>query len=157
MKEPFHIVLVHPEIPQNTGGIGRLCVSTGSRLQLVEPLGFSLEDKYLRRAGMDYWHHLAPTIHPDWEAFLAANPGRRMFFFTTKGKHCFWDTAYRPGDALVFGAESAGLPPEMYDRYRDSLRTIPMMGGFHRSLNLANSVAIALFEALRQNRMEVDA
>ena len=152
MKQPFHIVLYHPEIPQNTGGIGRLCVSTGTKLHLIGPLGFSLEDKYLKRAGMDYWHHLDPTVYPDWENFLERNPGLRLFFFTTKGKHSFWDTSYQPGDALVFGSESSGLPQEMYDRYRNSLRTIPMMGDFHRSLNLANSTAIVLYEALRQNR-----
>ena len=148
--EPFHIVLFEPEIPQNTGTIGRLAVSTGAKLHLIEPLGFSLEDKYLKRAGMDYWHHLDPTVYPDWENFLERNPGLRLFFFTTKGKHSFWDTCYQPGDALVFGSESSGLPAELYERYQDRLCLIPMDGDFYRSLNLANSAAVALFEGLRQ-------
>ena len=148
----FHIVLVAPEIPQNTGTIGRLCVSTDAALHLVKPLGFSLEDKFLRRAGLDYWEHLAPSVYENWEEFLERNPGANLLFISTKGERCFWDAAYRPGDYLVFGRESSGLPPEFYDRYRDRLYRIPMPGNFHRSLNLANAASIVLYEALRQNR-----
>ena len=146
----FNLVLVRPEIPQNTGAIGRLCVSTGTRLHLIKPVGFSLEDKYVRRAGMDYWQHLDLTIHEDWEAFLAANPGARLWFFSTKGETCFWDREFQDGDFLVFGSESCGLPGELYERYRDRLCIIPMEGDFYRSLNLANSAAVALYEGLRQ-------
>ncbi len=150
---PYNIVLVHPEIPQNTGGIGRLCVSTGTRLHLIRPLGFSLDDKYVRRAGMDYWAHLDLSIYDNWEEFLDRNPGAELFFLSTHGTRTYWDTEYAPGCYLVFGRESSGLPQELYDRYPERLRLIPMEGKFHRSLNLANSAAIALYEALRQARM----
>ena len=149
---PFNITLFAPEIPQNTGTIGRLAVSAGSRLHLIEPLGFSLEDKYVRRSGMDYWKYLDYTVYPDWEKFLECNPEAVLHFFSTHGGINYWDAEYKPGDFLVFGRESAGLPPEFYERYRDRLRLIPMPGDFYRSLNLANSVSIALYEALRQNR-----
>ena len=109
--QPFNIVLVAPEIPQNTGTIGRLCVSTETRLHLVRPLGFSLEDKYVKRAGMDYWPHLDLTIYENWEEFLKKNPEANLLFISTKGETCFWDAQYRPGDYLVFGRESSGLPP----------------------------------------------
>ena len=148
----FHIVLVAPEIPQNTGTIGRLCVSTETALHLVKPLGFSLEDKFLRRAGLDYWKHLAPSIYENWEEFLERNPRANLFFLSTKGERCFWDVSYRPGDYLVFGRESSGLPPEFYERYRKRLVLIPMEGKFHRSLNLANAASIVLYEALRLRR-----
>ena len=148
---PFHIVLVAPEIPQNTGTIGRLAVSTDAVLHLVDPLGFSLEDKYLKRAGLDYWHFLDLRRHRDWKEFLGAKEeDARMLFFSTHGERSYFDETYVPGDYLVFGRESAGLPPEFYDRYRDSLRLIPMPGAHSRSLNLANAVSIVLYEALRQ-------
>ena len=150
--EPFNIVLFEPEIPQNTGTIGRLAVSTNSKLHLIEPLGFSLEDKYLKRAGLDYWPHLAPKIHPNWDAFIAAERPVRRFFLSTHGKKSFFDARFRPGDHLIFGKESAGLPPEFYERYQDELWQIPMPGSFSRSLNLANAVSIVLYEAIRQNR-----
>ncbi len=152
--KPFNIVLVAPEIPQNTGTIGRLAVATATRLHLIDPLGFSLADKYLKRAGMDYWRHVELFRYADWEAFLDRNPGARMFFFSTHGKVSYYDSDYREGDFLVFGRESAGLPPEMYERYSDLLRLIPMPGKFNRSLNLANSVSVVLYEALRQTRAE---
>jgi len=148
----FNIVLVAPEIPQNTGNIGRLCVSTDSMLHLIKPLGFLLEDKYLKRSGMDYWPHLNLRVYDDWDGFLEANPGVRLCFFSTRAEKSFWDEEFRDGDFLVFGNEGHGLPPEFYDRYRDRLVLIPMPGRFHRSYNLANSVSAALFEALRQNR-----
>ena len=148
----FNRTLFEPEIPQNTGSIGRLCVSTGCRLHLIEPLGFSLEDKYLKRAGMDYWNKLDYTIYPDWTKFLDSNPDAVLHFFSTHGDTSFYDVKYSPGDYLVFGKESAGLPEEFYEKYRDRMRIIPMPGKFYRSLNLANSVSIALYEAMRQNR-----
>lgn len=146
----FNLVLVRPEIPQNTGAIGRLCVSTGTCLHLIKPIGFSLEDKYVRRAGMDYWPHLELKIHENWEAFCEAYPDARLWFFSTKGETSFWDREYQDGDFLVFGSESSGLPEELYTRYRGRLCLIPMDGDFYRSLNLANSAAVALFEGLRQ-------
>lgn len=149
----LNIVLVEPEIPQNAGGIGRLCVSTNTRLHLIEPLGFSLEDKFVRRAGMDYWPHVDLAVHRNWEAFLAANPGAALFFFSTKAEKSFWEVSYPPESYLVFGRESAGLAPEFHRRYHDRMVTIPMPGEFHRSLNLANSAAIALYEAMRQQTL----
>ena len=148
----FNITLFEPEIPQNTGSIGRLCVSTGCRLHLIEPLGFSLEDKYLKRAGMDYWNKLDYSIYPNWQKFLDTNPNAVLHFFSTHGDTSFYDVEYAMGDYLVFGKESAGLPEEFYEKYRDRMRIIPMPGKFFRSLNLANSVSIALYEAMRQNR-----
>ena len=148
----FNIVLFQPEIPQNTGTIGRLAISNDCRLHLIEPLGFSLEDKYLRRAGLDYWQHLSPSIHPNWEAFLETETPRRMFFISTHGDRNFFDAKYEIGDYFIFGRESAGLPDEFYDRFRDDLWRIPMTGKFSRSLNLANAASIVLYEAMRQNR-----
>ena len=148
---PFHIVLVAPEIPQNTGTIGRLAVVTGAVLHLVDPLGFSLEDKYLKRAGLDYWQFLDLHRWSDWEDFLGSlDSAARLLFFSTHGEKSYFAEAYRPGDYLVFGKESAGLPREFYTRYRESLRVIPMPGEHSRSLNLANAVSIVLYEALRQ-------
>lgn len=148
----FNIVLYEPEIPQNTGTIGRLAVAADCRLHLIEPLGFSLEDKYLRRAGLDYWQHLAPSVHADWHAFMEAEKPERLFFISTHGEKNFFDAEFRQGDYLVFGRESSGLPQEFYRRYRDDLWRIPMTGEFSRSLNLANAVSIVLYEAIRQNR-----
>ena len=148
---PFHIVLVAPEIPQNTGTIGRLAVATDAVLHLVDPLGFSLEDKYLKRAGLDYWQFLTLHRWRNWQEFLdALRPDARLLFFSTHGEKSYFAEKYRPGDYLVFGRESAGLPPEFYARYRESLRVIPMPGEHSRSLNLANAVSIVLYEALRQ-------
>lgn len=153
---PFHIVLVAPEIPQNTGTIGRLAVSTDSVLHLIDPLGFSLDEKHLRRAGMDYWQHLDLHRYTDWENFLELNPDATLHFFSTHGDTSYYDVKYSPGDYLVFGRESAGLPPELYERYADRLRIIPMPGKFNRSLNLANSVSIVFYEAMRQNEALLD-
>ena len=146
----FNLVLVHPEIPQNTGGIGRLCVSTGSRLHLIKPLGFSLDDRYVKRAGMDYWAHVDLHIYENWDEFLERNPDASLFFFTTKGKRSYWEGEYPPGAFMVFGNESSGLPDDFYRKYEGNLFTIPMRGRYFRSLNLANSAAIALYEGLRQ-------
>ncbi len=152
MKKPFHIVLVAPEIPQNTGTIGRLCVANDAKLHLVKPLGFSLDEKHLKRAGMDYWPHLDLAIYENWDEFLAANPEAHLLFFTTKGEATIWDVAYPEACYLVFGSESHGLPSEFYERYREQLAVIPMEGKFHRSLNLANAASIVLYEAMRQAR-----
>ena len=146
----MHIVLVNPEIPQNTGNIARTCAATGSHLHLVRPLGFSLADKYLKRAGLDYWQYLQLAVYDNWDDYLArAKPGR-MLFLSTKGGRSLYDTAFEPGDALVFGSESSGLPEPFYERYRDSLVRIPMPGPHARSLNLANAASVALYEAYRQ-------
>ena len=149
---PLHIILNQPEIPQNTGSIGRLCVSTDTRLHLVHPLGFDTSDYYLRRAGLDYWEHLDPTHYQDWDDFLARNPAARLWFFTTRGERRHTDVAWRDGDGLVFGRETAGLPEAILRANPDSLVKIPMPGDFHRSLNLAQAAAIGLYEALRQTQ-----
>ena len=147
---PLHAVLVRPEIPHNTGAIGRTCVALGGDLALVRPLGFALSDEYVRRAGLDYWQHLRLAVYDNWDDYLArAKPGR-MVFLSTKGGRSLYDTAFEPGDALVFGSESAGLPEPFYERYRDALVRIPMPGPHARSLNLANAASIALYEAYRQ-------
>ena len=146
----FNIVLVAPEIPQNSGNIGRLCVNTGSRLHLVEPLGFSLDEPQRRRAGLDYWQHLDVRVHADWPALLRDCRPERMLFLSTKGQRSVYDVQFDTGDYLVFGNETSGLPSDFYVRYVGSLYTIPMPGEHARSLNLANAVAVVLFEALRQ-------
>ena len=147
----FNIVLVRPEIPQNTGNIGRICVASGCALHLVKPYGFILDDKHLRRAGMDYWKHLELHEYDSWEDFLERNPAAELRFFSTRGEKSYWNISYPDGVHLVFGSESCGLPPDFYSRYRDRLCTIPMPGKFSRSLNLANSAALAIYEGLRQN------
>ena len=149
---PLHIVLVHPEIPPNTGNVARLCAATGTVLHLVEPLGFSLSDRYLRRAGLDYWDAVPLRVHPDWPACLAAlpPPPSRRYFFTTASPRLWTDAAYRPGDVLVFGCETRGLPDSILAANPDGLRGIPMHTESVRSLNLSSSVAIAAYEALRQ-------
>ena len=152
IMKPFNIVLFSPEIPQNTGTIGRLAVSTNSKLHLIEPLGFSLEDKFLKRAGLDSWQFLNPSIYKDWEDFLNQQKPERMFFISTHGRKDFFDVEFKEGDYLVFGRESAGLPDEFHQRYPEQFCRIPMPGEFNRSLNLANAASIVLYEAMRQNR-----
>ena len=146
----FNIVLVAPEIPQNTGSIGRLCVCTDCRLHLIRPLGFSLDESHLRRAGMDYWQYLDLSVYENWEEFLEKNHPERMFFCSTKTVRPLYSQRLQEGDWLVFGNEGHGLPPHFYERYRDNLWTLPMPGEHCRSLNLANSVSIAVYEGLRQ-------
>jgi tRNA (cytidine/uridine-2'-O-)-methyltransferase len=146
----FHLILHQPEIPQNTGSIGRLCVSTGARLHLIHPLGFDTSDAAVRRAGLDYWKHLDPTEYEHWEDFLARGPAASLWLFSTKGDRRHTQVPWRDGDGLVFGRETSGLPPEMVEAFRDRLVKIPMPGDFHRSLNLAQSAAVGLYEALRQ-------
>lgn len=146
----FHLILHQPEIPQNTGSIGRLCVSTNSRLHLIHPLGFDTSDYYLRRAGLDYWEKLAPEHYENWADFLVRNPAKRLWFTSTKGTRKHTEVAFEPGDGLVLGCETKGLPDELIEAHRDQLVTIPMPGDFHRSLNQAQAAAIVLYEALRQ-------
>lgn len=144
----LNIVLVHPEIPQNTGNIARTCAATGAMLHLIEPLGFSLDDRYLKRAGLDYWHLMRYRVYPDWADFLRQNPGARCFFTTKKAAHSYHEVRYQDGDYLVFGRESRGLD-DSFLQQRDRLIRIPMKTEA-RSLNLSNSVAVTLYEALRQ-------
>ena len=148
----MNIVLHEPGIALNTGNIGRTCAATNTGLHLIKPYAFRITEKEIKRAGMDYWPHLKLRVYDNWEEFLERNPEAVLHFFSTRGATCFWDVKYHPGDYLVFGRESAGLPPDFYERYRDRLRQIPMNGSFHRSLNLANAASIALYEALRTNR-----
>ncbi len=149
----FRIVLVHPEIPPNTGNVIRLAANTGCELHLIEPLGFSMDDKLLRRAGLDYHEYAEVKRHADWAAFLAAMrpDAARMFAFTTRGSRPFHEPAWQPGDWLVFGCETSGLPPALRDTFAPAQRVrLPMREG-QRSLNLSNAGAVAVFEAWRQN------
>ncbi len=152
MNEPyfFHIALHAPEIPQNTGNIGRIACCAQCGLHLVKPVSFSFDDAHLKRAGMDYWKQVDYRIHEDFEALLQAANGAPMHFFSTKAKKSYWDCPFQRGSFLVFGSESKGLPQTIHDRFPDDFYTIPMPGRFHRSLNLANSVAIAVYEGLRR-------
>ncbi|WP_319561719.1 tRNA (cytidine(34)-2'-O)-methyltransferase [Marispirochaeta sp.] len=144
------IVLVEPEIPQNTGNIGRTCAALGAQLNLIEPLGFSLEEKMVKRAGLDYWHLLDYAIYQDFDAFLVANPRVPLFFLSTKGARVYTDLSYPADCALVFGKESAGLPESLLQAHPGSCVRIPLREEA-RSINLSNSVAIAAFEVMRQN------
>ena len=146
----FHVVLVAPEIPQNSGTTARLCAATSTRLHLVGPLGFSLEDRYLRRAGLDYWPHVDLEVHDDWEAFHEAHGERALRFYSAKAQRSFTSVHYRRGDYFVFGGETRGLPDELLAANVERTYTIPMPGAKVRSLNLANAAAIVLYEALRQ-------
>lgn len=149
----LNIVLYEPEIPSNTGNIGRTCAATGARLHLIEPLGFRLNEKAIRRAGMDYWETLDVTRYVNWEDFLDKNPNAEIYMATTKGKQIYTDAKYGPDCYLVFGKESAGIPEEILAMHPESCIRIPMLGET-RSLNLSNSVAVILYEALRQNQFE---
>ena len=148
----FHVVLVEPEIPPNTGNVIRLCANTGARLHLVEPLGFDLTDKQLRRAGLDYHEYATVKVHASFDALLAAEPcdPRRMFAFTTRGTRRLGDVAFAPGDWFVFGAETRGLPEPLRERFAPQQRIrLPMRAG-NRSLNLSNAVAVVVYEGWRQ-------
>ena len=149
----FHVVLVQPEIPPNTGNVIRLCANTGCTLHLVEPLGFAMEDKQLRRAGLDYHEYASVRRHASWQALLDTErpPPARMFAFTTHGSRPFSAVAWQPGDWLVFGSETAGLEPALRESFPPEQRVrLPMRAG-QRSLNLSNAVAVAVFEAWRRN------
>jgi tRNA (cytidine/uridine-2'-O-)-methyltransferase len=146
----LNIVLYEPEIPANTGNIGRTCVATGTRLHLIEPLGFRLDEKSLRRAGMDYWKDLDVTTYVNYEEFLDKNPGAKIYMATTKARKVYTQAAYEPDCYIMFGKESAGIPETLLVENEQNCVRIPMIGGI-RSLNLGNSVAVVLYEALRQN------
>jgi len=145
----FNVVLVEPEIPPNTGNIGRLCLATGARLHLVKPLGFLIDDKTLRRAGLDYWHEVQVSLWDSFEALREAHSDARMWFLTTKAKRAYWEQAFAPGDFFVFGRETKGLPEALLAASAERTLTIPMSPKT-RSLNLATSAGIVLYEAVRQ-------
>ena len=149
LQSPFNIVLVEPEIPQNTGNIARLCAATGSNLHLVGRLGFHIDEKAVRRAGLDYWHLVNVVQHADLKSCLEQIGSKRPKLFTSKTGKNYLDTTYEPGDALVFGKETKGLSQEILETYPDDLYGIPTLEGSVRSLNLANSAAIVVYEALR--------
>ena len=149
----LNIVLFEPEIPANTGNIGRTCVATGTRLHLIEPLGFRLNEKSIKRAGMDYWEHLDVTRYINFEDFLEKNPEAKIYMATTKGQHVYTEVNYEPDCYIMFGKESAGIPEEILVKNPDTCIRIPMLSEI-RSLNLSNSVAVVLYEALRQNNFE---
>ena len=149
----LNIVLFEPEIPANTGNIGRTCVATGTRLHLIEPLGFRLNEKSIKRAGMDYWEHLDVTRYINFEEFLEKNPGAKIYMATTKGQHVYTEVNYEPDCYIMFGKESAGIPEEILVKNPDTCIRIPMLSEI-RSLNLSNSVAVVLYEALRQNNFQ---
>ena len=146
----FDVVLVHPEIPPNTGNVIRLCANTGCRLHLVEPLGFSMDDKQLRRAGLDYHELTRVTVHRDWEACRAALGERRLFALSTRGTRGYAEVEFRVGDTFVFGAETRGLSAQLLEEFPAAMRLrLPMLAG-NRSLNLSNAVSVVVFEAWRQ-------
>jgi tRNA (cytidine/uridine-2'-O-)-methyltransferase len=149
----LNIVLFEPEIPANTGNIGRTCVATNTRLHLIEPLGFRLDEKSLKRAGMDYWKDLDVTTYIDFQDFMEKNPNAKIYMATTKAPNVYTDVAYEPDCYIMFGKESAGIPEEILVNHKEESIRIPMAGEI-RSLNLSNSVAIVLYEALRQNGFE---
>lgn len=151
----IHVVLVHPEIHWNTGNAGRTCLATGATLHLVEPLGFSLEEREVKRAGLDYWEHVDLRVWPSWGAFERELPRLgEPWFFSTKATRRFWDAPLGASDdvVLVFGRETRGLPPELHERYHDRFVVMPILSPRVRSLNLSTSVAIAAYEVLRQRR-----
>lgn len=149
----MNIVLLEPEMPANTGNIGRTCVATNTKLHLIEPLGFKLNEKMVKRAGLDYWDKLDVTVYTDYQDFLNQNPGAKIYMATTKAQKVYTDVAYEPDCFLMFGKESAGIPEEILLENQENCVRIPMWGDI-RSLNLSNSVSIVLYEALRQNGFE---
>ena len=149
----LNIVLYEPEIPFNTGAIGRTCVATGTRLHLIEPLGFQLDEKQIKRAGLDYWAKLDVTTYKNYDEFLAKNPDAKIYMATTKGKVQYSQIHFEEDCFIMFGKESAGIPEKILAHHKEQCMRIPMIGDI-RSLNLSNSVAIVLYEALRQNNFE---
>jgi tRNA (cytidine/uridine-2'-O-)-methyltransferase len=147
---PLNIVLVEPSIPPNTGNISRLCAATGSRLHLVEPIGFDISEKQVRRAGLDYWDSVDLTTYPNLETFFERNPDGNKYFFSTAGTQDFHDVKYNPGDYLIFGNETFGLPDALLAEHPEKVCNIPIKLDCVRSLNLSNCAAIVLYEALRQ-------
>ena len=154
-----HVVLVHPEIHWNTGNAGRTCLAAGATLHLIEPLGFSLDDREVKRAGLDYWAHIDLRVWPSWDAFERELPGLgEPYFFSTRATRLVWDAPLGASKSvvLVFGRETVGLPAELHERYRDRLVALPMLSARVRSLNLSTSVGIAVYEVLRQRRSVAD-
>lgn len=149
LARPLNLVLVSPQIPPNTGNVARLCACTGCKLILVEPLGFSIDDKQLKRAGLDYWDKVFLKLYPSWGAYLEATPGARRFLFSGITGNNLWSNRFEEGDHLVFGAETTGLPHEVLEGTDGTAVTIPMLAD-RRGLNLSTSVGIAAYEALRQ-------
>ena len=149
----MNIVLFEPEMPMNTGNIGRTCVATNTRLHLIEPLGFKLNEKAVKRAGLDYWDKLDVTVYSDFQDFLDRNPGAKIYMATTKAPKTYTDVEYEPDCYIMFGKESAGIPEEILVEHEETCIRIPMLPEI-RSLNLSNSVAIVLYEALRQQGFE---
>jgi len=150
-----HVVLVHPEIHWNTGNAGRTCLAANAVLHLIEPLGFSLEERQVKRAGLDYWEHVAPRVWPGWDQFESELPSLgEPYFFSTKAKRSFWDVPLGepPDVVLIFGSETAGLPAELHQRYAGRFVGMPILSPHVRSLNLSTAVAIALYEVIRQRR-----
>lgn len=149
----FNIVLLEPEIPSNTGNIGRTCVATDTRLHLIEPLGFRLNEKAIKRAGMDYWKDLDLTTYMDYEDFMEKNPGAKVYYASTKAPKIYTEAVFEENCFIMFGRESGGIPEEILLEHQEDCIRIPMSGGI-RSLNLSNSVAIVLYEALRQHQFD---
>lgn len=152
----IHVVLVHPEIHWNTGNAGRTCLATGTTLHLIEPLGFSLDEREVKRAGLDYWEHVDVRVWPDWSAFEAQLSALgEPFFFSTKADRVFWDAPLGASRdvALIFGRETGGLPAELHERYHGRFVTIPILSSHVRSLNLSTSVALGVYEVLRQRAL----
>ena len=151
----MHVVLVYPEIHWNTGNAGRTCLAVGATLHLIEPLGFSLDEREVKRAGLDYWEHVDVHVWPNWEAFEARIPALgEPYFFSTKATRLLWDAPLGAQEnvVLIFGRETGGLPRELHERYHDRFVTMPIRSSHVRSLNLSTSVAVALYEVLRQRR-----
>lgn len=146
---PFHVILLEPEIPPNTGSIARTCAATCSRLHLIEPLGFRTDEHSVRRAGLDYWHLVDLSQHRSWDSFRRAHPALRLHFFSANATRSYLEADFGPGEGLVFGRESVGLPQALLDANAERVWGIPTSGGV-RSLNLSNAVAIVLYEALRR-------
>jgi tRNA (cytidine/uridine-2'-O-)-methyltransferase len=146
----MHVVLFQPEIPPNTGSIARLCAATLTTLHLIQPLGFKIDDKHLKRAGLDYWEFVDLRVHKSWDAFLAENMDKNLLYFSKKATRSYTEARYQDNDHLVFGSETRGLPQALLDANRERCYRIPMMGTGVRSLNLSNAVSIVLYEGLRQ-------
>ena len=153
---PLHVVLVEPEIPPNTGNIARMCAATGSSLHLVEPLGFKLDDAKLKRAGLDYWDAITPRIHGDLDTYFDQCHPTRFFLFSTGGSASLFDAAFEPGDHLLFGSETRGLPDQLLEKHPDRIIGIPVQTIHVRSLNLSTAAGIAVYEALRQIQQGAD-
>lgn len=151
----FNIVLVTPQIPQNTGNISRLCAVSNARLHLIEPIGFSLMDKQLRRAGLDYWDYLEIKRHKNFDTFLESSNTERMFFLSSKVEKPYWNEKFLDEDYLIFGSETSGIPEEITTKYLDKFLTIPQANKNVRCLNLSTSVGIVLYEAIRQNNFNI--